>query len=125
MKTKLTSVVVLIAVAQVLSGCYYDEVATFEGLPENVSLKNDLQPIFNQSCNTTGCHDAAPAHDPSLVSQNAFNALTLGNYVNTVDPPKSKLYQEIVSGSMPPSGALSINQQKLILAWISEGAKNN
>lgn len=108
-----------------LNGCYYDEVTTFEGLPKNVSLKNDVIPIFNKNCASTGCHDALPAHSPSLVPDKAHTALTNGNYVNVNEPEKSILYLEIISGSMPPSGALSTNDQKLILGWISEGAKNN
>ena len=108
-----------------LAGCYYDEVVVFEGLPQNVSLKNDLMPIFNTNCNMSGCHDQAASHDPSLTSDNIYDALILGTYVNTLEPDKSMLYLQIVNGSMPPSGAISPNDQKLILAWITEGAKNN
>jgi hypothetical protein len=82
-------------------------------------------PIFNQNCNTAGCHDAAGTHTPSLVYENAYNALIQGNYINILDPEKSKIYQEISSGSMPPSGALDVNDQKILLGWIAEGAKDN
>jgi hypothetical protein len=123
MKALLTAL--LVVVLLLLNGCYYDEVTLSEGLPKNVSLKNDVVPIFNSNCNTTGCHDAESSHSPSLVQANAYNALTTGKYVNTYEPEKSKLYLEISSGSMPPSGPLTLNQQKVILAWITEGAKNN
>lgn len=108
-----------------ISGCYYDEELIFEGLPSNVSFKNDVTPILTLNCTTTGCHDAVPAHAPSLVPEKAINDLTSGGFINTLDPESSKIYQEMKSGNMPPSGAISINDQKIILAWISEGAKDN
>ena len=108
-----------------VSSCYYDKVVVYTGVPTNVSFKNDILPILNQHCNTTGCHDATPSHAPSLVEANAYNALILGQYVNTVDPASSKFYKEVEAGSMPPSGALGINQQMLILGWITDGALDN
>lgn len=125
MKKFLPQLSISLILAGIISGCYYDEVAVFDELPQNVSLKNDVQPIFDANCNTSGCHDAIPAHDPSLVKANAYNALISGNYVNTLEPEKSKIYLEINSGSMPPSGPLKTNDQKIILAWITEGAQNN
>jgi hypothetical protein len=115
----------LLVLISVLAGCYYDEVVVFEGLPQNVSLKNDVQPIFTQNCTTTGCHDQVPAHNPSLVTDNAYNGLINGQYINTVLPSESQLYLQVSSGNMPPSGALTSNELKIILAWITEGAKNN
>ena len=109
-----------------LNACYYDEVASFEGLPTNVSLKNDVQPIFNRDCNMSGCHDGIPSHAPSLITENAYSDLTSGGYVNTQDPVNSILYLSVNGGGMPAGRApLSDNDLKLILAWITEGAKNN
>lgn len=125
MKNKISVITSIILALVMLNGCYYDEVVTFQGLPQNVSLKNDVAPILTKNCSATGCHDAVPAHAPSLVQEKVYNALVNGNYVNTVEPEKSKLYQEIVTGGMPPSGALGINDQKIILGWITDGAKNN
>ena len=126
MKKPLLYLVVAFSSATVLNACYYDEVATFEGLPTNVSLKNDVQPIFNRDCNMSGCHDAIPSHDPSLTPENAYNDLTTGGYVNTVDPVNSVLYLSVNGGGMPAGRApLSENDKKIILGWITEGAKNN
>jgi hypothetical protein len=110
--------------ASFLSGCFYDEEAVFVGLPTNVSLNNDVIPIFNASCNTSGCHDAAGSHSPILVGEQAYNALVSGQFINTVEPEKSRLYLELNAG-MPPSGPLSTNEMKIILGWITDGAKNN
>jgi hypothetical protein len=126
MKKILIYLVVALLIATGLNACYYDEVATFEGVPTNVSLKNDVQPIFDRDCNMSGCHDAKPSHNPSLVKENAYQALTSGNYVNTTDPENSVLYLSVNGGGMPAGRApLSENDKKLILGWITDGAKNN
>lgn len=125
MKRILACSILLLAFTGLLPGCYYDEVVVFEGLPQNVSLKNDVQPILTQNCTTTGCHDQTPAHNPSLIPGNTYNALINGQYINTTIPEQSKIYLEVSSGNMPPSGPLSSNEMKLILGWITEGAKNN
>jgi hypothetical protein len=126
MKKNLTYLVVVLLLATCLNACYYDEVATFEGLPTNVSLKNDVQPIFDRDCSMSGCHDAIPSHDPSLVQEKAYQDLTSGGYVNTADPANSVLYLSVNGGGMPAGRPpLSENDKKLILAWITEGAKNN
>lgn len=124
MKLKILIVFLTIGLAT-LNGCYYDEVASIEGLPQNVSLKNDVQPIFTKYCATSGCHDAGPAHAPSLVAESTYNALTEGGFLNLTEPDRSHVFLEISSGSMPPSGNLGINDQKIILAWITEGAQDN
>ena|SRR5688500_12058732 len=126
MKKNLIYLVVVLLFATCLNACYYDEVASFEGLPTNVSLKNDLQPIFDRDCSMSGCHDAIPSHDPSLVQEKAYQDLTSGGYVNTADPANSVLYLSVNGGGMPAGRPpLSENDKKLILAWITEGAKNN
>ena len=126
MKKILIYLVVVLLIATCLNACYYDEVATFEGVPTNVSLKNDVQPIFDRDCNMSGCHDAGPSHDPSLVKENAYQALTSGGYVNTTDPENSVLYLSVNGGGMPAGRApLSENDKKLILGWITDGARNN
>lgn len=108
-----------------LNGCYYDEVATYNGIPTNVSFENDVLPILQQNCITSGCHDEVPTHAPSMVPENAYSALIQGNFVNPLDPQSSIIYQEIAGGGMPPTGPISVNDQKIILGWITDGAKNN
>jgi hypothetical protein len=126
MKKNLVFLVVVLLIATCLNACYYDEVVTFEGVPTNVSLKNDVQPIFDRDCNMSGCHDATPSHNPSLVKEKAYQALTSGGYVNTTDPANSSLYLSVNGGGMPAGRApLSENDKKLILGWITDGARNN
>ena len=78
---------------------------------------------------TATCPDVMmpdPAHSPSLVKEKAYKDLTSGGYVNTADPENSVLYLSVNGGGMPAGRApLSENDKKLILGWITDGAKNN
>ncbi len=111
-----------------LAGCYKDVTSPGQdpsAPPQDVSFSGDLQPIFNSNCTTSGCHDEAPSHKPSLVPTKSYDALISGGYVNTTVPTSSILYTEVKSGSMPPTGALKQAQIQMILDWIRNGAPNN
>ena len=111
-----------------LAGCYKDVIspgADPNGPPQFVSFSGDLIPLFSTHCNSTGCHDALPAHAPSLVPEKAYTALTSGGYVNTAVPNSSSIYTAVQSGSMPPTGALNASDTQKILDWIRNGAPNN
>ena len=108
--------------------CYQDIIspgADPNGPPQYVSFSGDLIPIFNKSCNMSGCHDATPSHAPSLVPDKAYNALVNGGFVNTAVPTDSKIYTVCKSGQMPPTGALPASDTQKILDWIRNGAPNN
>jgi hypothetical protein len=109
-----------------ITGCYYDIVTPVDPNkpPQNVSFSGDLQPLFDNNCNSSGCHDGV-SHDPSLIAEESYNALTSGGFVNTTIPTESILYQVVKGGSMPPTGALSATQIQMILDWIKLGAPNN
>lgn len=124
MKTIMKIIFCFLALFIIMSSCYYDEVAGFEGLPTNVSFKNDVDPILNKNCTTAGCHDAQGSHIPILVMGKAYNELVKGQFINIIEPEKSTIYAALNSG-MPPEGSLSVSEKKIILAWITEGAKNN
>jgi hypothetical protein len=125
---------ILIAIATagitttVLSGCYKDVVNPGENPnapPQDISFNVVLKPLFEKNCAQSGCHDATPAHKPSLVPEKSFNALVQGGYVNLIFPDQSSLYVLIKGGSMPPTAPLSSSQVKQVLDWIKNGAKNN
>jgi len=118
----------LITVTCVLPGCYKDVISPGSdpnGPPQFVSFSGDLIPIFNTSCNSNGCHDAVPAHKPSLVPDKAYNALISGGYVNTAVPHESTIYVVCKTGQMPPTGPLKVTDTQKILDWIRNGAPNN
>ena len=110
-----------------LTSCFYDKELDQNagGLPTNVSLSNDVQPIFTKNCALSGCHDATPTQKPSLVLGASYNALVQGGFLNVTVPTAGILYREISEQHMPPGIPLSSRDANMIIAWLQEGAKNN
>lgn len=112
-----------------LVGCYKDKTVIFDTGDEvtrPVSFAADILPIFNKSCNGSGCHIASGIK-PDLSASNAFTVLTNGNYLNTATPESSVLYLWMAgkkSTAMPTSG-INKDYNALVLAWIKQGAQNN
>lgn len=125
---KLAIICIMIMLVAFTSGCYRDVISPGSdpnGPPQNVSFSGDLVPMFTKNCASAGCHDALPAHKPSLVAANAFSAITSGGYINTSVPASSPLYLAVKSGEMPPTGGLKASDAQKILDWIRNGAPNN
>ncbi len=110
-----------------LAGCQYDEV-----LPEiidpgdTISFAGEIIPIFNQSCNSAGCHNTGGIK-PDLTPGNSYQALSTGGYIDTVTPDNSLLYQWMLGNKgapMPLSGPNPTYNAKVLL-WIQQGAQNN
>ena len=90
----------------------------------NISY-SQIQEIFNENC--ANCHIASTRNNLSLYN---YSNLMLGNSTNGPaifigDHANSLIWQKVNSGSMPPTGSLTINQINLIATWIDEGAKDN
>ncbi len=105
--------------------CKYDEVLPFEpdpGVP--VLFSADIIPIFENSCNSAGCHNGTQS--PDLRAAVAYENLISGGYLNTEVPEQSLLYQWMTDalGPMPPLGANATNNAT-VLEWIKQGALNN
>lgn len=92
-------------------------------LPTNVSFTSQVIPIFNKSCNTSGCHSAGGI-PPDLSEGNAYNSVTLGGMLNLTTPDQSTIYKRIIK-DMPPGGLIPQEEKNIILGWITEGAQNN
>ena len=92
-----------------------------------VTFAKDIQPILTKSCAISGCHSGAIA--PNLSAATAYNALENGNFINTSTPKSSDVYLWLTGKkavTMPagaPNNPSNINA--LMLAWITQGAKNN
>lgn len=128
MKYKILSIVGVVLMTVAFTGCYKDIISPGQdpsAPPQLVSFSGDLKPLFLANCATGGCHDAVPAHKPSLTPENAYTAIVNGGYINTFIPINSVIYGEVKSGSMPPSGALKVSDIQKILDWIRNGAPNN
>ena len=92
-----------------------------------VSYGAQVQPLFNQACNFSGCHDAATT-GLNLTSYEGAR-LSIPGIVVPKDPDHSVLVLRIqgsVGARMPP-GSYPLNQNQIngIRTWINEGANNN
>jgi hypothetical protein len=115
-----------------LYGCKHDPVETEQtcSLPETVSFSQHIIPLFNNNCNTSGCHSGAqPAGGLNLEPANAYAELSKSGsgYIDTVNPNFSLLYAQMISVStpMPPTGQLAKCSTDLVLKWITQKAPNN
>jgi hypothetical protein len=109
-------------------GCYNDAVIFPEGeqFTGEASFSDNVIPIFNADCNTSGCHSAGGVK-PDLTPVNAYSALSNGGYLNTDVPEESVLYIWMNGGGsipMPPSGT-DATSASTVLAWIQQGALDN
>lgn len=114
------------------SACKYDK---YEPLakcttPAVVSFTQHVQPIFNNHCNTSGCHSGThPAGGLNLEPIVAYGQLlnSSSGYVDTVNPNYSVIIASInsVSSPMPPTGLLDSCTTSVVLKWIQQKAKNN
>lgn len=104
-------------------------------LPDTVSFKNDVEPIFEMSCNQPSCHAGGSVSESNFGSHGkvnlepayAYSSLFSHHLIDTLNPTQSQLYQRLVSTSspMPPGIYLDNCNIKTILVWIEQGAKNN
>jgi hypothetical protein len=123
----LTNYILIVGVifALQMGSCKYD-VFTDSIVTETVSFRNDVIPIFNQSCNSAGCHNAGGIK-PDLSPANAYDALISGGYIDNGNPENSELYLWMRGDRrlpMPLSGP-NASYNSIVLAWISQGAQNN
>jgi hypothetical protein len=99
-------------------------------ISDTVSFQKNIVPIFNQHCNTSGCHSGSkPEKNFNLEPSKAYATLTKkgSGYVDTIDPTGSVLYSAMVAveNPMPPKGRLDSCTLKMIQFWMKQGGKNN
>ncbi|MHB8259564.1 MAG: hypothetical protein ACYDCN_10115 [Bacteroidia bacterium] len=117
-----------------ITGCMKDDTLYLKpikaAITRQVSFKSDLVPIFAGHCAKVGCH-VSGGQKPDLSSaDNAYNSITSMGLVNTATPSSSIIYGRLTGAltpampfDAPASDPSQINE--LILAWITQGAKNN
>jgi hypothetical protein len=118
----------LILIAILYTSCSYDQHLPEEEpvVTDTVFFADDILPIFNASCNTAGCHSTGNVV-PDLAPGNAYNSLINGGYIDVDTPDNSELLQWMRGNrglSMPLDGP-DPEYNSLVLAWITQGAKNN
>jgi hypothetical protein len=113
-----------------IASCTKNDTVVIDNTPaitRTVSFSKDIQPILTKSCAVSGCHSGSVA--PNLSEATSFNALTTGNFINTSTPKSSDVYLWLTGKKAVtmPAGAANnpSNINALMLAWITQGAKNN
>jgi len=88
---------------------------------EEICFTEQVLPIFQNSCGTSGCHDQNSAKNGYVFTDYAsiMKSITPGN------ADKSKAYEAITSTLeiMPPDNPLPQDKRTLIRIWIEQGAK--
>ncbi len=108
-------------------GCEYDAILP-PPVPDDVRFQDHIIPIFEEGCNSSGCHSGPEDFEPDLSPERAYNALWAGNYIDTMIPENSVLYRSMIGDGitpMPPPSGASTSDSETILKWIELGAKNN
>lgn len=111
-----------------IQACYYDDFLPADDSEAvgTVNFNTDLIPIFNTSCNLSGCHSTG-GKKPNLSPSTAYTSLINGGYINKSAPENSLIYQWMkgLKGTpMPVSGSNATYNAK-VLAWIKQGALND
>lgn len=91
--------------------------------PQDVSFKNDIQPIFNARC--VSCHGGT--NGLYLTSyEDLMQGGVNGTAVIAGDPNSSRLIGYVSDGYMPLGGPpLSTGQIQTLVNWVAAGAPNN
>ena len=89
---------------------------------ETICFEKQILPIFQNSCATSGCHDA-------YRNESGYNFSDYAGIMSAIEAgssAKSKAYQAITSkyeGLMPPGSPLPQDKRMLIRLWIDQGAQ--
>jgi mono/diheme cytochrome c family protein len=110
-----------------LQSCIYDFVAPEETAPIDttvpVSFATQIQPVFTANCIL--CHKTGGT-SPDLSAGNAYSSINSSKYINTTSPAQSLIYRRVIaSGGFTGHLNLPSAQAAILLAWITQGAKNN
>lgn len=116
-------ILIAIAVSGALASCTYEEIKPQKvEVPDSVKFSVNIIPIFNTSCNKSGCHNKGGI-PPDLSEENAYTSLIFFGYVEVDVPESSILYEKIITGSMKINA--TDQDRALILEWIKQGAQDN
>jgi len=93
-----------------------------------IDFVNEVLPIMQSSCATTGCHDASTAKDGVVLED--YNSIVNTGGVTKGTATSSELYEvlyETGEDKMPPTSSgivLNQTQKDIIRKWIDQGANN-
>jgi len=109
----------LVASLLLINSCRHNGIPADQMEP--ICFTEQVLPIFQNSCGTSGCHDAKSSENEYIFTDYAhiMKAITSG------DASKSKAYEAMISTFeiMPPNNPLPQNKRALVRLWIEQGAK--
>lgn len=127
MKQLILAVVMVGFLVTLVFSCKYDDALPPEPDPGiQISFANDIIPIFNASCNSSGCHNGA-GPSPDLREAVAYESLFGGSLIDTLHPDQSELYLWMSGqrGLPMPVEGVNASYVATVLQWIDQGALNN
>jgi len=116
MKRLLMYIGVILTMGVIFSSCYKEIIKPQlaedpDGPPKQVSFKAELAPLFNANCAKSGCH-VSGAHKPYLETDNSYQQIINGGFVNLALPKESILYKNIY-GEMSEHIPAKADKQKV------------
>jgi hypothetical protein len=132
MKWKVSLAVAILLITSVLLpgiGCKDEQPVDIVFPSSNVKYGLHVQPLFDQACSFSGCHDDG-SHESKLVLTSYGGLMNPQLLVVTPgDPQNSILVMRIEGrlGERMPLYRTPLNDNQItgIRSWIGEGAKNN
>jgi hypothetical protein len=101
-----------------VSSCRHNDDLTL--VTDTICFDNDILPIFQTSCASTGCHDGGGELDLS-----SYNGIMNG--ITSRNTAKSRYYTIMTNSwsfnMMPPDRPVSLENRTKIKVWIEQGAK--
>jgi len=108
-----------------MASCEYDSIVFAEPDPnepvEDVSFMDEIIPIFQDNC--VGCHGVGH-YKVDLTIENAYQSLNDKGLIDVNDPANSVIYKTLTV-NVASQHQLTPPPIKLILDWITQGAKDN
>jgi uncharacterized membrane protein len=100
------------------------------GTKDTICFSQNILPMLNSSCGTTGCHDAASHRSGYVLTSYGSLMQNPGNIV-PFNPSASRIYQVMQPGGEedimppPPNSQITAQQLAIFSKWISQGALNS
>ena len=95
--------------------CKKNEYKNIDCRKINATFANDINPIIQGNCLSSGCHNSASNNGDFTSYAGIKGKANNGSLEKRV----------LTKKDMPTSGALSLDDRKKIKCWLSNGAPNN
>lgn len=112
---KLAVFIIFLICITIINCCKKNEYKNIDCSKINASYANDIKPIIDANCVSSGCHDPASANGNYTTYEGVVARVNNGTLEKRV----------LINKDMPKSSPLSIEDRKKIKCWINNGAPKN